>query len=140
MKQMRTQPYFKYAIDRLPADSRVEEAVAEYLGMRLSKNPNLQPKIWEACIDELVAGMRLTVSLKNKTKLRKIGEKKDELKIPDLLYRLQVATSRGYNHIYFTYEQDADWNNISYYQDPYWTKLKKEKHKILEEILNGSES
>lgn len=141
MKPMRTQPFFKYATDRLPADSGLEQAIAEYLGMRLHKDPAMHPKVWEACIDELVAGMRINVKTGSvKPKQRTIGYQPVNHLIPDLIYLFQVATFRRWNHIYFTQEQDADWNNMSFYQDPYWHRLVKnpESRKILEDILNGT--
>lgn len=141
MKPLRTQPFFKYATERLPADSHLEQAIAEYLGMRLHKDPTLHPKVWEACIDELVAGMRIDVKAGSaKPRQRVIGKQCTDHLIPDLIYLFQVATLRGWNHIYFTKEQDADWNNISFYQDPYWYRLTKNpsSRTILEEVLNGT--
>lgn len=141
MKPLRTQPFFKYATDRLPADSGLNQAIAEYLGMRLHKNPALHPKAWEACIDELVAGMRIdTASKEIKPRQRMVGKKPIDSLIPDLIYLFQVATLRGWNHVYFTREQDADWSNISFYQDPYWRKTIKdpESKKILKEELDES--
>lgn len=141
MKPMRTQPFFKYAIERLPADSHLEQAVAEYLGMRLNKDPTLHPKVWEACIDELIAGMRIDVkSRSTRPKQRVVGKQPANYLIPDLIYLFQVATLRGWNHVYFTQEQDTDWSNMSFYQDPYWYRLTrdKESRRILEEVLNGT--
>lgn len=141
MRPLRTQPFFKYATDRLPADSTLEQAIAEYLGMRLHKDPTMHPKVWEACIDELVAGMRINTKTKQeKPRQRVIGSKSSSCTVGDLIYLFQVATLRGWNHVYFTREQDASWNNISYYQDPYWQKLKKDPatRQRLEELLNGT--
>lgn len=142
MKPMRTQPFFRYAIERLPANSQLEQAVAEYLGMRLHKNPQLHPKVWEACIDELIAGMRIDPRTKQeKPKQRIVGTVKSQTTVGDLIYLFKTATMRGWNHVYFTSDQDTKWNNMSYYQDPYWHKLVSEPHtkKQLEEILNGTD-
>lgn len=141
MKPMRTNPYYKYAIEKLPADSKLENAIAQYLGMRLHKEPSLHPKVWEACIDELVAGMGIDVKQKaQKPKQRVIGSKKNTHTIGDLIYMFEVATQRGWNHVYFSKQQDTEWSNISFYQDPYWSKLKKDPktRKELEENLNGA--
>lgn len=143
MKPLRTQPYFKYAIEHLPADSRIDKAVAEYLGMRLHKDPHLHPKVWEACIDEFVEGMGIDVNTKEpKPRKRVIGKKKDTHTIDDIVYLFNVATSREWNHVYFTRQQDADYSNISFYQDPYWSKIKKDPkiRKELEESLNGTDN
>lgn len=145
MKPLRTQPYFKYATDRLPTSSRLEQAIAEYLGMRLGKNPTMHPKIWEACIDELIAGMRIDVKTKNvKPHKRVIGKTTTdgEHLINDLIYLFNVATSRGWSHVYFTNQQDHNWSNLSYYQDPYWSKMTHDPatRKRLEDMLDGSGS
>lgn len=141
MKPMRTQPYFNYAKDHLPTSSQLEQAVAEYLGMRLHKNPHLSPKEWEVCIDELVAGMKIDVKTGTvKSKYRVVGHKTDSSHlIGDLIYLFNVAASRGWNHVYFTPQQDAMWSNMSFYQDPYWSKWVKDPKtkKKLEEILDG---
>lgn len=140
MKPMRTQPYFKYAVDRLPASSELAQAISEYLGMRLHKDGSLHPKIWEACIDELVAGMRIDkATLQAKPKTRVIGAQPTSALIPDLIYLFQTATLRRWNHVYFTQQQDADWNNISFYQDPYWSRITRDANlmKILQEELDG---
>ena len=143
MKPLRTQPFFQYATERLPADSRLQQAIAEYLGMRLHKDPHLQVKVWEACIDELIAGMRIDVKTKEvKGRYRTVGARVLPTTVNDLIYLFQVATSREWNHVYFTKDQDASWCNMSYYQDPYWHKLIVDQNtrKQLEEILYGSES
>lgn len=143
MKPLRTQPFFQYATERLPADSNLHQAIAEYLGMRLHKDPHLHVKVWEACIDELVAGMRIDVKTKQqKGRYRTIGAKVPTTTVNDLIYLFQVATSRGWNHVYFTQDQDASWCNMSYYQDPYWHKLTVDQatRKQLEDILDGTES
>lgn len=140
MKPMRTQPYFKYAMDNLPASSELAQAVAEYLGMRLHKDNSMHAKVWEACIDELVKGMRLdkmTSSVRSKTRV--IGSTPIESVIPDLIYLFQTATLRRWNRVFFTRQQDADWNNVSFYQDPYWSRVVRDAtlSRILQEELNG---
>lgn len=145
MKPLRTQPYFKYAIDRLPTSSKLEQAIAEYLGMRLDRDPQMHPKVWEACIDELVSGMRIDVRTKEvRPRKRIIGSTTTDGKhlVDDLIYLFNVATNRGWNHVYFTSQQDANWNNLSFYQDPHWSKITRdpETRKRLEMILNGTGS
>lgn len=141
MKVSRAQPYYNYAISNLPASSELAEAVAEYLGMRLGKDPMLHPKIWERCIDELVTAMNLkpTATAKKAGSRRLIGLNKSPTVIQDIIYMFQVATVRSWNHVYFTSQQDAEWNNISYYQDPYWQKAKREHQELLEEELYGTD-
>lgn len=141
MKPMRTQPYFNYAKEQLPTDSKLEQAIAEYLGMRLHKNPQLDPKVWESCIDELRVGMRIDIKTQTvRPRQRVIGGKTNKSHlINDLIYLFNVATNRGWNHVYFTPEQDAGWSNIAYYQDPYWSNYIKnpKTRKKLEVILDG---
>ena len=142
MKPLRIQPYFNYAKEHLPVSSALEQAIAEYLGMRLHKDPSMHPKVWEACIDEIVAGMKIDVKTRQvKPRHRVIGATTTDGKhlINDLIYLFNVATSRGWNHVYFTAQQDANWNNVSFFQDPYWSKLTHDPktRKRLEMILNG---
>lgn len=137
MKPMRTQPYYSYAISKLPSDSRIENAVAEYLGMRLSKDIALSPKVWNACIDELVVALGLDVESDTKRKARKLQIAKEVATVADIIYMLEVATARKWNHIYFTRDQDIMWDNISYYQDPYWRKCVKGHKKEMMEVLNS---
>ena len=142
MKPLRTQPFFGYAVKLLPTSSLLEQAIAEYLGMRLHKEPSLQMKVWEACIDELVSGMRIDKSTKiEKPRQRHINAQTSQTTVGDLIYMFQVATLRGWNHVYFTKAQDTQWNNISYYQDPYWHKLVStpSSRKELYVILYGTE-
>ena len=126
MKPMRTQPYWAYATKALPSDSALLQVVSEYLGMRLHKNPNLHPKDWESCIDEVCRAFEIEPKTgQDKPRQRTIGKPKRPNLIPDLIYMFQVATSRKLIHVYMTPERDAAWNNMSFWQDPYWCRIVK---------------
>lgn len=134
--ESRQQPYFGYALKKLPKNEQLAHWIAEYLHMRLSKNKELSTSEWEMCIDELTELFDLPNSDSGK---RRIGVHKPKITTLELCYLFMVATRRKWNHVYFTHEQDMAWErqNFSYYQDPYWQKLKSdpETRKILEEQL-----
>lgn len=140
MPESRQQPYYGYAIKKLPKDEKLAHLIAEYLHVRISKNPQLSMGEWQACIDELETVFTLpNQCLKDdKPKMRQI-KKKPEISVTELRYLFMVAIARKWNHVYFSREQDMAWErqNFSYYQDPYWQKLKNdpESRKILEEQL-----
>jgi len=133
VKPMRTQPFFKYATDKLPVDSDLHNAIALYLGMRLAKNKNMTLAEWAEAIDGLVTAMRLLP----KSEKSRIKPQALPL-VTDIIYMFHVAAHRGWNHVYFTREQDYDWGNISYYQDIYWQQTVKEHRQVLEEELYGT--
>ena len=139
--------YLNYAKSKLPTgSSKLDNAVRAYLDFRLSKNPPITVKAWEVVIDEVVAGLHLeqpaVASGRGKsqgTRKRVINANKDASQVDELIYLFQVATIRKWNHVYFTPSQDAMWNNMSYYQDPYWNKLINDNssRKLLREVLDG---
>lgn len=142
MPESHQEPYWSHAITKLPKDSVLMQRVSEYLYMRLFKNPKLSIGEWDECIDELVNVFDLQTNTKKgkkDTKVRKLVTKQ-KVTVDELCYFFQVATSRKWNHVYFTKEQDRMYDNMSFYQDPYWQKLINdvEKRKILEEELNGT--
>lgn len=124
MSESRQQPYFNYALKHLPKDDRLAHCVAEYLYMRLSKNKQLSVSDWESCIDELVNAFDVQSQGKvPKTTVRRLETRKPKISVSDLCYLFMTATKRKWNHVYFTKEQDMMYDNISFYQDPYWQKL-----------------
>lgn len=139
MPSSQQEPYWSSALKKLPKNSKLMSAVAEYLGMRLSKNPSLSVAEWNACIDELVNAYDIQEVYLKESKVRRIG-RKEMITIPDLCYLFSVATSRKWNHVFFTHEQDRLYNNISFYQDPYWhdTTMNEETRRILQEELDGT--
>jgi len=137
MSESYQQPYYGYALKKLPKDERLQHQVAKYLYMRISKNKELSVSEWQLCIDELVELFDLSDTTKNKSKTKRIVAHKPRVSVMDLCYYFMVATRRKWNHIYFTHEQDVAWEktNISYYQDPYWQQQKNdpELRKIMED-------
>lgn len=140
MPESHQQPYFGYALQKLPKDDQLAHCIAEYLYMRITKNPQLSIGEWKACIDELADVCEIMKTTKStvKPKVRKINQK-PAMSVHDLCYLFMTATKRKWNHIYFTKEQDSvyEQQNFSFYQDPYWQSLKNnpEMRKILEEQL-----
>lgn len=132
--------YMAYALEKLPKSSELMQAVEEYLKMRLSKNSHLSQSEWNGCIDELLAMVEIPNPNQRNTRVRKLTGK-EPVTIEELIYLFNTATSRRYNHIYFTQQQDRMYANMSYYQDPYWHAIKQDDstRKILEEELeNGT--
>lgn len=143
MDSLRNSKHFKYAIERLPANGRIEQVVLAYLAVLFEKPGGISEKAWEVIIDELVLGLKLNTQdiakAKQKTRARVIGADKSNELIDQIVYLFQVGTIRKSNHVYITPEQDASRYNMSYYQDPYWTALisHKKTRAELEAILNG---
>lgn len=132
--------YMSYAIEKLPKNSQLVQAVEEYLKMRLHKNSHLSQSEWNGCIDELLSMVEIPDSNARNTRVRKLTGK-EPVTVEELIYLFNTATARRYNHIYFTQQQDRMYANMSYYQDPYWHDLKQndDTRKILEEELgNGT--
>ena len=132
MPESRANPYFMEAMRLLPKDDRLEHCVAEYLYMRLSKDKHLSVSDWKECIMDLVKvyGISPTSYIRCKkgrsvgrTKRTLVAEYPPRISIPDLCYLFLTATHRKWNHVYFTKEQDIMYDNISFYQDPYWQKM-----------------
>lgn len=124
MTESYKQPYYNYAIKRLPKDDRLQHCVAEYLYMRLQKNKQLSLAEWESCIDELISlyDIRSRETVKRKSKLS-VHSQLTKISVSDLCYLFMTATKRKLNHVYITKEQDRMYDNISFYQDPYWQKM-----------------
>lgn len=124
MTESYKQPYYNYAINRLPKDDRLQHCVAEYLYMRLQKNKQLSLAEWESCIDELISlyDIRSRETVKRKSKLS-VRSQLTKISVSDLCYLFMTATKRKLNHVYITKEQDRMYDNISFYQDPYWQKM-----------------
>ena len=117
--------YVSYAIEKLPKNPQLIQAVEEYLKMRLN---------------ELLSMVEVPDLNARNTRVRKLTGK-EPITIEELIYLFNTATARRYNHIYFTQQQDRIYANMAYYQDPYWHDLKQndETRKILEEELgNGT--
>jgi hypothetical protein len=91
--------------------------------MRLQKNKQLSLAEWEACIDELISlyDIRSRETAKRKSKLLTHSQL-TKISVSDLCYLFMTATKRKLNHVYITKEQDRMYDNISFYQDPYWHK------------------
>lgn len=154
MPQSHQEPFWSTAMKLLPANSHLMEAVAEYLYMRIQKNPQLSVAEWEDCIQELLSefcvknpdGTEFNSNNTNKRKgrstiARKLtGKSKPIIYAQGLAYYFIVATRRKWNHVYFTKEQDVEYtHNMSFYQNPYWHAMVNdpEIRKVLEAELNG---
>ena len=151
MPQSHQEPFWSIAMKLLPANSHLMQAVAEYLYMRIQKNPQLSVAEWEDCLNELIqafvvplkmSDMRTRVRQQRTQKNAPKVDNKPRLSIPpqELAYYFIVATRRKWNHVYFTKEQDIEYtHNISFYQNPYWHDMvnNPEIRKVLEAQLNG---
>lgn len=127
--------YMSAAQGVLPWTTEMVKAVKDYLDMRFKKDANFSLAAWQECLEELVSGLQL----KKYAVQGRISKHNPHELSAQITYLFQVATNRRWNHVYFTPEQDASWNNISYYQDPYWHKAVNEPdtRAELEEILNA---
>ena len=150
MPQSHQEPFWSTAMKLLPANSHLMEAVAEYLYMRIQKNPQLSVAEWEDCIQELLSEFCVSLILSplifpfiilRSTIARKLtGKSKPIIYAQGLAYYFIVATRRKWNHVYFTKEQDVEYtHNMSFYQNPYWHAMVNdpEIRKVLEAELNG---
>lgn len=139
MKKNPPQPYWSHVLDRFPKDNKLLDAAADYLLMRVGKNPELSINEWDACLDEVLKTYDVAESNRS-SRLRRISSK-STITVPELTYLFITATARKWNHIVFTAEQDRMYANISFYQDPYWhaTKKNPDLMKILREELDEDE-
>lgn len=123
MKNNLPQPYWSHVLNKFPKDQNLLAAIAGYLEMRIKKNKELSINEWDSCLDEVLKVYDVADATRLQSRVRKIAAK-GTITVPELTYLFLTATSRKWNHIVFTAEQDKMYANISYYQDPYWNETK----------------
>lgn len=129
MKNNLPQPYWSHILVRFPKDNCLLEAAADYLLMRIKKNPALSIAEWDSCLDEVLKVYEIADTNKPTSRVRKIAAK-NTITVPELTYLFLTATARKWNHLVFTSKQDMMYANISYYQDPFWNDTKNNPEKL----------